>query len=354
MASTPAYLSFSNGFIPEATGQAIAYVRNKNKFKLNNYIQIVKCPSPVAVYAVLDPDQPVRVVNDSLFAWPDGQPRPKPQNNTGNFVWNEVRVNRRDYGYVVGNQAINSAKGWNPKAFFNASILSQAMTNVTQRFMTLVENTANWGANTASANALNGGAGNWTTASSDPASPNYLAIQKSITQAILNIVRGTSGMVTVDELIGIISPGLALQMANTSEIHDYLAKQVGSLAVLEGKEPRMNEHYLLPEYLYGLKLCVEDAVRVTEQPNASMTPATTNRVFIKQDTSAAIVSRPGALDGEYGSPSFSTLQRYFYLYEMAIESFEEQKDKLWESHVVDQFVEIISSNRSGFLITSTM
>lgn len=351
---TPAYISFSNAFIPEATGQAIAYVRDKSQFKLNEYVQLVNAPEPQVAYAVLDPDQPVRVVTDQEFAWPDGQPRPRPQNNTGNFVWNLVTVNRRNYGYMVGEQALSTAKGWNPKAFFNAQILNQAMTNVTQRFITLAETVANWGSNTADANTLNGGAGTWDKGSNDPASPNFLAIKKSTLTALKAVVLATNGMVKQNDLILVISPGLAEAAANTSEIHSYLEKQERAIKVLEGEEPNINASWGLPSKLYGFKLVIEDAVRVTERPNAAGTPASTNRVFVKSDKSAVICSRPGGLDGNYGSPSFSTFQRYFWKYEMAVESFQEAKDKLYECHVVDQFVEVLAAQRAGFLITNCL
>src|SRR5258708_1373447 len=132
--ATPRYLSATDGFIPQATRQAIAYVRDPARFKLNQYVQLIRAPKPVVVYAFLDPDQPVRVENDQMFAWEDGNPRPLPSNNTGNFVWNEVRCFRRDYGWSMGEQALEAAEGWNPQMFFNATILSQAMTNRTLRF----------------------------------------------------------------------------------------------------------------------------------------------------------------------------------------------------------------------------
>lgn len=352
---TPRYLSATNGFIPEATGQAIAYVRDPNKFKINQYVQLIRAPKPVVVYAELDPDQPVRVVTDQEFAWEDGDPRPRGNNNMGNFKWTEVRVFRRNYGYTVGHQAIEAAEGWNPKAFFNATILSQAMTNMTQRFITLMENTANWGSNTAAANTLNGGFGFWGAASNDPASAHYLAIKKSILAAVEDIVLATNGMVTMEDLKLVISPGLALAMSETSEIHTYLEKQARSIEVIEGSMlPLGNDQWGLPPTLYGLPVVIENAVIVKERKNVAGTPATANRTFVKSDNSAVIVSRVGGLEGLYGAPSFSTLQRYYFLYDMAIEAFDNPKDKLFESNVVDQFKEVLAANRAGYLITNTL
>lgn len=352
--ATPRFLSPTNGFIPEATGQAIAYVRDPNRFKLNQYVQLVNAPKPLVVYATLDPDQPARVPTSDMFRWAPGNYRPRGTNNMGNFVWNEVLCERYDYGYTVDYQSIDAADGWNPRAFFNAIILQQAMTNVTQRFIDMMETPGNWSGNTADANTLNGGAGTWDQGSDDPASVHYLAIQKSVLTAAKNITLATNGMMSIKDMILVVSPGLAEAMANTSEIHSYLAKQERSIRVLKGEEPDMSAEWGLPQPFCGMKVVVEDAVIVRELPNALGTPATTNRVWVKDDQSANIVSRVGGVNGNYGSPSASTLQRYFYKYEMAVEAFDEPKHKLYETHVVDQFKEILAAPRSGYLITNTI
>src|SRR5437868_2046850 len=173
------YLSGSNGFVPSATGQAIAFVRDPARFKVNGYVQNIRSPKVIGLYAVLDRDQPTRVPTDQEFAWEDGDPRPSGNNNMGTFQWKEFAVFRRDYPYTVGEQAIEQAEGWNPRAFFNASILSQAMTNRTKRVVSLLENAANWpAASTADANVLNGGKGKWNLGSNDPTNANYLAIKR--------------------------------------------------------------------------------------------------------------------------------------------------------------------------------
>lgn len=352
MVTTPAYLSASNGWLPEATGQAIAFVRNPSRFKIMEYVQLINCPKPLVAYATLDFDQPARVPNTDMNRWPDGNFRPAGNNNMGNFLWHEVLTERYDYPYTVGYQAIESAAGWNPKAFFNSIILQQAMTLCTQRFVNLYENPANWGTNTADANTLNGGFGNWVNAESDPGSPNYLAIQKSVLTAAKNIMLATNGQISIQDLILVVSPGLAEIMANTSEIHTYLSKQERSLRVLQGAEPNMAATWGLPQPFCGMKVVVEDAVIVKELPNITGTPATTNRLWCKSDTSALITSRIGGVDGDYGSASASTLQKYFYKYEMAVETFDSPENKLFSTHVVDQFKEVLAAPRAGYLITS--
>lgn len=351
---TPRYLSGTDGFIPEPTGQAIAYVRDPAKFKFNQYAQVVNCPAPVVTYAFLDPDQPVRVVTDQEFDWPDNMPRPKPQSNLGNFLWNEVRVFRRYYGYTVGEQAANTAKGWNPTAFFNAIVASQAATNISNRFVALMEATGGWGANTATATVLNGGAGKWNVASSDETSVNFLAIKKSLLEAIRRASLATNNMMGFSDWRLIISPGLAIAMANTSEVHSYLAQNPVALEQLRGNAPNQNMMWGLPATLYGVTLIVEDAPRVNIRQSADGTVATlgTQKVFCKSDTSAVLCSQVGGLDGQYGSPSFSTFQRYIYKYELSVEARYDEWNKLYEAGVVDQFKEVLAAPQAGFLITT--
>lgn len=176
--ATPRFLSSTNTFIPEATGLAVAYVRDPGRFKLNTYAQIVNAPEPVGVYAVLDPDYAVRMVEDADWRWEDGDDAPDGNQNVGNFKWEEFRIFRRAFPYSLGEEAVDNAKGWDPKKFHDASVLSQAMTNRTSRVVSMLETAANWPTNnTAAANTLNGGAGKWDVASQDPTSVNYLGIK---------------------------------------------------------------------------------------------------------------------------------------------------------------------------------
>ncbi len=59
----------------EATGQIIEYIRKPKEFPINKYCQYVETPTTNGVYAYIDPDQPVRMVNEAEFAWEDGDHR---------------------------------------------------------------------------------------------------------------------------------------------------------------------------------------------------------------------------------------------------------------------------------------
>jgi hypothetical protein len=355
MTAQPRYLSGTNGFIPEATGQAIAFVRDPKEFKLNEYCQYIPTKTTVGVYAYLDQDQQVRIISDAEFAWNDGDDRPSGNYNQGNFQWKEFRTQRRNYGFRLGWEAINQADGWNPKLFQNAIVMSQAMTNRTNRVITLLQTAANWGSNTSDANVLNGGAGKWNTGSGDPTSPNYLAIKKSILAACQYINQATNAVVKMKDLRLVISPALAVAMAETSEMNEFFKNNQYALANVKG-EPPVNEEWGLPDRYAGLPVTVEDAVITSINPNSAGTYATVpaQKTYVMSGSSAVIMSRKGGIQGNYGSPSYSTLQMYFYEYELAVEGFDDPQNKRINGNAVDHYKEILAAPPSGYLITNTL
>jgi hypothetical protein len=76
----------------------------------------------------------------------------------------------------------------------------------------------------ATANQLNGEAGKWTTANSDPATCHYLAIKKSIVRAMSLIILNTNGMAKWEDMRLTLSLE-TLEAASKS--------QEGELAMLE-------------------------------------------------------------------------------------------------------------------------
>lgn len=361
--ATPRYASATNVFIPQATGQVIAYIRDKSRFKINKYWQTVKSSrtdssgKPVCLYHFLDPDQPVRVVTEQEFRWPYGQPRPAHNQHVGNFKIEEVRMERYWYGYNMDELVQDNAEDWNPKAFFDATMANLAMTNATYRCVTLMETAANWGANTGTAAALSGVIGaRWDLASSDPSDAQYLVIKKTLSQAMINVNLATNGLVQPNEMKLVLSPVTAMAMANTSEIHDYLKGSPFALAQVKGYVEGQNAVWGLPDQLYGVEVIVEDASRCTVRQNAAGTVATvgTDKTYIKGKTSAVLCSRVGGLDGQAGSPSFSTLQRHYFKWDMAVESRRDEWNKIEEAGIVDCFKEVLPAPQSGYLITSVM
>lgn len=346
-------LSAYNGFIPAATGQVISYIRSPKDFKLNLYAQYIESPNTVGVYARMDRDQAVRVVTDADFVFADGADRPAGDWNQPRFKWVEFSVTRRDYPVRIGDMALKQArKTLKIQEHATGQVASQAMTNKTSRVMDLLETTANWGSNTDTANNLNGGAGKWNTASDQPADPNYNAIKKSLTQCFMRINRSTNAVVKPSDLVLVLNPELAISVANTAEIHNYLKFGPFSKSQLEDSNFNANMTWGLPPSLYGVELVIEDAPYVSSRPTAADADGT--RAYAKATDSAILCSRKGGIDGNYGQPSFSTVQIYWYEWEMAVYSFSDPKHLRTDIHVTDAFSEQLAAPEAGFLIRSVV
>lgn len=329
---------------------------------MNDYVQLIESPATVGLYAYVDKDTPARVVTDEEFAWEDGAERPTTNYNGLSFAWQEFATKRRDFPHMMGDIAAAMAQdSWAAMEHTVGSLCQQAMTLRTWRIWTLLENTANWFSNTADANTLNGGAGKWSTASDDPNSSQFNAIKKSLLAAAKAIWISTRGNVRMKDLVLVLSPGAATVVASTPEIHSYLRNGPYSLPNIEGMgkdgAPNYNDEWGLPPSLYGFKLVIEDAVRVSDRPSSGggiLGTASTNAGFIKSDTTACILSRKGGIEGTYGSPSFSTVQLYWYEWLMAVYAFHDAENSRTKLHVTENYSEQLAAPDAGYLVTNIL
>lgn len=349
------------GYVPAATGQLISFIRDPKNYLINDYAQLVPTKKTVGVYHRLGVDQPVRVFNDEENIWSDGKKRPAHHENQLKYDTVEFQTKRRDYGFTIGWKTIEQADV-NMLTAHAQSAQNQLMTARTNRAVTLLETVSQWGSNTDTASNLNGGAGTWDQGSSDPSHPSYLAIKKTLDTVARQVKLLTNGMVDNNGKKGmlklLISPGLAQKMSQSPEIHDYIKQCQFAMAQIEGRVAGQNAIWGLPDQLYGWELLVEDAPIVKQRQNsseaigseASASGLNPKRTFVKSDDKAVVLSRVGGLDGQYGAPSFSTLQIYYYGKELDVETFDEPKHRLTEGHCSEDVIEVIAAPASGFLI----
>src|SRR5882672_10719310 len=255
----------SGGFLPISTGQIIGYIRSAGKFKVQRYIQNVQAPAPVFAYAYIDPDQPVRIFNRAEFVWEDGAERPTGNWNLTAYQWLTGRTQRLDIPWMLGDQAIETTRKnskWDPAQVEQMQVASQMMTLRTSDVISACETASSWGANTADANVVNGGFGNWTQASDDPASPFYLAIRRTFTNIVKIITLGTNATVRCSDIRCVISPGAATMMANTAEIYNYVKYGPYSEPRQQGEDVDVDEEFGLPKKYAGIEIIVEDSPQV--------------------------------------------------------------------------------------------
>jgi len=346
------FVSEYGGYLPRETGQVIAFVRQKDAFKLNRYVQWVDAPTPLGTYKRFDRDQFVRLVASDRHRFRDGDERPKGLVNRLREEWQDFRCQRQSFDWTLGYQVIEAVKNFSLKPAHLAATISQAMTDLTLRTITLLQTASSWpSSNVNSANGLNGGRGDWANASDDPSSGQYNAIFLTLTAVADQINLYTNAVVQPGDLRVILSPTAARIIAASSEITNYVRESPVAKDVLEkGLDPQYST-WGLPSLYKGFQFVVEDAPIVTEYPSTDGTEATANRTRIKDDTTAIIVSQPGALDGEFGTPSFSTIQLYHNGPQLEVEAFDDPENRLVSGHVTTNVAVELAANVAGFLVT---
>lgn len=368
--ATPRFAGAFNAFVPEATGQLIAYVRNPQAYKYNQYTQLVPMGTdvPIGIYYALHVDDVQRLPDLNESVWADGAEAPDPGRGDGiRFVPTEFQAIRKSFPFRIGWLTLRAGQktGLNLMMAHTTLSRNKAQMDRTQRIITLLETSANWpSTNTATASSLNGlgPAGYWDLASADDSNGSFLAIKKTLDEAARRIHLKTNGAVGDFESQGpnglklVLSPGAAIRTSQTAEIHAYLRESPFALAQVRGKVAGQNALWGLPDQLYGWDIIVENAVRVNARPKADGSEESIssggNKSFIKSDTSAIIASRPGGLDGEYGAPSFSTVQLYTYDGEMQLEVSDDVDNRRTKGRVIIHDREVLAAGNSGFLITS--
>lgn len=337
---------------PDATGQVISFTRDPKSFKLPQYIQYVNTDKIVGLYTKLGRVNPVRSQGYQQWRWGRGSTRPEGNWNGMPFEYLEYRTERHDFPFVIPYEVDRQAS-WPVLASHAQMLLSQAMTNRTDVVVSLLQTTDTWPTNhTDTVNSLNGGAGYWDNASNEEDSPNYLAIKKSLDAATIQILKSTNSMVSEEDLVLIMSPFCAQKISQTDEIRDMIKQSPDAMDQVRGNKPNQNKLYGLPEYLYGYKLVVENAVICRDEETASDADSGTQE-FIWSDDKPCIVSRKGGLEGQNGAPTFSTVQAYFFE-ELTVESLDDPRNRRTEGHVVDDFDVVVPAGVAGYLFQDAL
>lgn len=342
--------SSQNVFVKDhaATGKLVVdFSRNPNSFAVNRYAQIVPVDKVAGYYLEMTIEEAGRILNTDLsdFEWADNADAPEDSDGTESFEFKEFRARRKKYGFRLGDRTVDQAS-WDIVAQHGAIKAQQAMTARTQLAITTLTTTGNYAAShTSAVTSISGVTGNWaasTTARQD--------IKRSMNHAANVILQDTLSVVDPADLIMVISPGLAKEMSVSQEIVDYIKQSPQAFAYVKGDLADQNRNiaYGLPPQLYGYDLVVERTVKTTSRKGA--TKATS---FVLPDATPFMVSRPGGLEGQYGSPSFSTCT-IFMKEEMTTETLHDVNNRLTRGRVVEDFAVVLTAPVSGFLFTGAV
>jgi hypothetical protein len=339
--------SGSNTYVPsyEASEPVIQLSRDPSKYRVNQYTKIMPVSKDQGLYLRLDPDEQARIVDEADYAWEDGADAPK-QEDKQEHEFVPYRTLRRHYGFRIGYKSAAQAT-WQILAAHARMVLNKAMLIRTIKANELIWNAANWGVSTAAAdNAALGGVGATAWSTSTTA---QTFILKTLMGAAERIDFHSNGVISdIDSLILLISPGMARRIRQSPEFNDYLRGSPEALASLTGALAHKNPNfkYGLPEFMYGFKIVVDNAIRFLNRKGD-----TVNKTRVVPDNAVAILSRPEGVVGESDMPmDFSTIA--FRFYEQAtVESKDDPDNRRHLGRVVEDFVCTLQAPQTGFLIT---
>jgi len=340
-----------NTFVPstEATNNMVVdFSRNIQSFAINEYIQIVPVSKSVGLYTSMTIEEAGRIQDASANDdhWADGDDAPDNRSRNEGFEFLPYQCKRYARGFRIGELAAEQAS-WEILAQ-HARIYSQhAMTRRSQLAATLLQTAANYPtANTAAVpGGISGVTGTW-----DVSTTARMDIKRSIDFGLDVIRRATLGGVNLEDFRLVISPGAARKMSVSQEIIDYLKQSPDSLKVIEGKLGPASA-YRLPQYINGVKVVVEDAVKVTSAKGA--TRATS---YVFEDAKPVLICRPGGLVAAADSntaPRFSAAT-CFMKEEMSVEEMYDVNNRVHKGRVVENYAMVGTAFSAAFLFTTAI
>lgn len=339
-----------NTYVPsyEASGKLkISFSRNVSSFKYLEYMHIIPVSQRTGYYLTITAENAARIVSVDEREWPLGEDAPEGKGNTESFKFDLFGTDRRLFPFRIEQEAAALAD-WDVLAFHGEMAAQQAMTMRTQKAMTMLQTVGSWPAgNTADVATL--ATGNW-----DDSTVARQAIKKSIDYGIEQILLGTLASVSTKNMILVLSPTAARKIAASQEIADYVKGSQYSLPRLMGKDEfgsSSSAQMGLPDYLYGVKVVVEDAVRVTSRKGGTLA-----RTFVMDSDSALLLSRPGGVEGVKDSnkrANFSTVTAFMYE-EMTVESKHDIDNRVHKGRVVEDYDHVMTAPASGFLFQNIL
>jgi len=327
----------------DATGNLIVhYSRNPKDFPLNRYIQLREVSKDSGYYLSITAEEAGRIVGGDLneFVWPDGAQRPMRNAGWEQFKFSDYKTQRFDYDAVIGYKSANQAD-WDIKATGAATKAQQAMTARTRAVHDVLYDTGNWDATHVEdvADILTN-QGSWELSTTQRGD-----IKRSLNYAANIIRQDTLAVVRKDDLVLVMNPVTANRIGESQEIRDYIKGSEDAWKEVINQEGRYSE-YGLPNKLYGYEIVVEDSVMVTSARGATVT-----REDVMADEIVYMIARKeGLVNAAESGPSWSTAMLFVYE-EMTVETFDDDKHRLTEMHICDDFAPVMTSPVSGFYFT---
>jgi hypothetical protein len=322
----------------------VDFSRNVKDFAVNRYAQIVPVDKMVGYYMKMTVEQAGRLVNSNLadLQWPDGNESPDFNDGTESHEYLAYAAKRIATGFNIGYLTSEQAT-WDIIAAHSRIHAQRMMTARTLRAITAATTSGNYDSTHVS--AVTGGSITGVSTKWDVSTTAAQSIKRSLNHAAELILKDTLAAIDINDLVVVISPGLARKLAVAQEIVDHIKGSPDALPQIRGELAGGNSMFGLPDKLYGFPLVVEKTVRVSTQKGA-----TTSRGFVLPDTTPFMCARPGGLVGVEGAPSFSTIT-IFMKEEMTIETKDDPDNRRTKGRITENYDTIVTAPVTGFLFT---
>ncbi len=345
MTANTKYFSPTNSYLPVPTSQVIAYTREPSDFAMNRYVQYVGHDAPTGLYWTMDRDQPVRVVTTADFSWAPGADAPTGHHNLSRFTTTEFRCEREAVPFTMDLETVELARKHgkvDPITWESMQCASQLMTLRTRKIMALLDTSGSFPSTNVDT-STNWGGGLWDAGTST--APYF---KKGILSMARVINLQTNGKARFEDLMLILSPSDAIKISSSAEMHDYIKSSPDAERMITGAlRPNPNQLWGLPSHVAGVEIVVENTPYVSTRPLEDESSTAGTRVYAKADDSGTMVYRPGGMDGVPGSKSFSTIQMFYYKYEMAVMTKTDEWNQKIQGLCVDWNVFKIVAGHTG-------
>ncbi len=339
-----------NVFVPNAKASGNLFVdfsRNINDFACLRYCQPVPVQQTVGIWYQMGQDQRARLTdNDAAKSlWADGTTRPKDQGNDEYFQELSFRCERRSYNSTVGKMTSEQAS-WDEIDRRSRMLAQQAMTVRTNAIVGKMTDPTQYPsanvADLATPGSIPNVTGNWAASTSA-----RLSIRRTLNHIKNLITLATRAAVNSDDLVLVMSPDTAEQIAVCQEIVELIKQSIIGLQYLKAAEDFPKDSYGLPPRLYNTEVIIEKTVKVTSQRGL----LTQTAQYVLPLGTVIVAHKPGSLEGIEGGRSFSTATIHIYRNDdMAVETDTVHWDRLTNISVTDNFDVNMTAPMTGFLL----
>lgn len=336
------YTGPQNVFIPDhaASGKLVVdFSRNLKKFAIARWAQIIPVQKTMGYYLRMTLEEAARILQSdgSNMAWPDGADRPKGEENLESHEFLPFLTKRFAPTVPLGDLTVDNAT-WDLIAHYAGIRAHQAMTLRTVKTVAEAVKEANYAAShvvdvTADIDGHTGAWGDSTTARLD--------IKAAFNYAANRILLDTLNGVSLDDLMVVINPTLAREMAESQEITEYLKGSPDAKAMQRGEGK--NVMFGLPDRLYGFPIEVEATVKITSHKGA-----TANNDYVLPTATPFMCARPGGLEGVANTPNFAT-HVLFMKEELTVETLKDVNNRKTVVSVVEDYAPVTVAPVSGVM-----